>query len=103
MRKQIATGAAWMVFFRLIDRSLGIISMAILARLLIPADFGLVAMAMSIIGLIELETEFSFEIALIQKASPERVHYDTAFTLNALLATGGAILTAGLAHPAAAF
>lgn len=92
-----------MVFFRLIDRSLGLISMAILARLLIPADFGLVAMAMSIIGLIELATAFSFEIALIQKASPERAHYDTAFTLNLLLAAGGAILTAGLAHPAAAF
>ena len=69
-----------MVSFRLIDRSLGLISTAILARLLLPADFGLVAMAMSIIGLIELATAFSFEIALIQQAKPERVHYDTAFT-----------------------
>lgn len=92
-----------MVFFRLIDRSLGIISTAILARLLLPADFGLVAMAMSVIGLIELASAFGFEIALIQKAKPERVHYDTAFTLNVLLAAGGAALTAGLAHPAAAF
>ncbi|HVE90590.1 MAG TPA: lipopolysaccharide biosynthesis protein, partial [Burkholderiaceae bacterium] len=103
MRREIATGAAWMVLFRLIDRSLGLISTVILARLLLPADFGLVAMAMSIIGLIELATAFSFEIALIQKANPARVHYDTAFTLNILLATGGAVLTLGLAHPAAAF
>ncbi len=103
MRREIATGAAWMVLFRLIDRSLGIISTAILARLLLPADFGLVAMAMSIIGLIELATAFSFEIALIQKAKPERVHYDTAFTLNVLLAVGGAVVTAALAYPAAAF
>ena len=92
-----------MVFFRLIDRSLGLISTAILARLLLPADFGLVAMAMSIIGLIELATAFGFEIALIQKAKPERIHYDTAFTLNALLAVGGAALTVCLASPAAAF
>lgn len=99
----MATGAAWMVFFRLIDRSLGLISTAILARLLLPADFGLVAMAMSIIGLIELATAFGFEIALIQKAKPERIHYDTAFTLNALLAVGGAALTVCLASPAAAF
>ena len=92
-----------MLFFRLIDRSLGLISTVVLARLLLPADFGLVAMAMSIIGLIELATAFSFEIALIQKASPNRVDYDTAFTLNALLATGGAVLTIGLAYPTAAF
>ena len=103
MRKQIATGAAWMVFFRLIDRSLGLVSTAILARLLLPADFGLVAMAMSIIGLIELATAFGFEIALIQRTNPEKVHYDTAFTLNALLAIGGAALTVCLAFPAAAF
>ena len=99
----MATGAAWMVFFRLIDRSLGLISTAILARLLLPGDFGLVAMAMSIIGLIELATAFGFEIALIQKAKPERVHYDTAFTLNVLLAVGGAAATALLAIPAATF
>lgn len=103
MRKEIATGAAWMLSFRLIDRSLGLISTAILARLLLPADFGLVAMAMSIIGLIELATAFSFEIALIQKARLERAHYDTAFTLNVLLAAGGAVLTVCLAYPTAAF
>ena len=60
-------------------------------------------MAMSIIGLIELATAFGFEIALIQKAKPERIHYDTAFTLNALLAVGGAALTVCCASPAAAF
>ena len=50
MRAQIARGAAWMVLFRLFDRSVGIVSTTILARLLVPADFGLVAMAMSVIA-----------------------------------------------------
>ena len=92
-----------MVLFRLVDRSVGIISTSILARLLLPADFGLVAMAMSIIALIELATAFSFEIALIQKPDPQREHYDTAWTLNILVAAGGAVLTGALAYPAAAF
>lgn len=92
-----------MVAFRMVDRSLGVISTAVLARLLVPADFGVVAMAMSVIGLIELATAFSFEIALIQNPKPERVHYDTAWTLNFLLATAGAIVTVILAYPAAAF
>ena len=103
MMRDIAKGAAWMVLFRLVDRSIGIISTSILARLLLPADFGLVAMAMSIIALIELATAFSFEIALIQKPDPQREHFDTAWTLNILVAAGGAVLTVALAYPAAAF
>ena len=103
MMRDIAKGAAWMVLFRLFDRSIGIVSTSILARLLLPADFGLVAMAMSIIALIELATAFSFELALIQKAEPVREDFDTAWTLNILIAAGGAALTAGLAYPAAAF
>lgn len=103
MRREIAKGAAWMVLFRLLDRSIGIVSTAILARLLIPADFGLVAMAMSIIALIELATAFNFDVALIQKQDPQREHFDTAWTLNVLVAIGGAILTAAAAYPAASF
>ena len=103
MRAQIARGAAWMILFRLFDRSVGIVSTTILARLLVPADFGLVAMAMSVIAIVELATAFSFELALIQKADPAREHFDTAWTLNILIAFGGAVLTAALAYPAAAF
>src|SRR5690349_8288264 len=101
MRADMARGAAWMVLFRLFDRSVGIVSTAVLARLLVPADFGLVAMAMSVIAIIELATAFSFEVALIQKADPGREHYDTAWTLNILMAAGAALLTAALAAPAA--
>jgi lipopolysaccharide exporter len=82
MKREIATGAVWMVFMRLCDRMLGLVSTLVLARLLVPSDFGLVAMAMSFITLIELAGAFSFEVALIQRADPTRAHYDTAWTLN---------------------
>jgi len=103
MRGGIARGAAWMVLLRLFDRSLGLISTTVLARLLVPADFGLVAMAMSVIAVIELATAFSFEIALIQKPAPEREHFDTAWTLNIIIAMLGALVTVALARPAASF
>jgi lipopolysaccharide exporter len=103
MKAEMARGAAWMVLFRLFDRSIGIVSTVVLARMLLPADFGLVAMAMSVIALIELATSFSFEVALIQKKDPTREHYDTAWTLNLMLASGGAVVTAAAAWPAAAF
>lgn len=103
MKGEMARGAAWMVLFRLFDRSIGIVSTVVLARLLLPADFGLVAMAMSVIAIIEMATAFSFDIALIQKKDPAREHFDTAWTLNLALAAGGGLVTAALAYPAAAF
>jgi O-antigen/teichoic acid export membrane protein len=103
MKGEMARGAAWMVLFRLFDRSIGIVSTVVLARLLLPADFGLVAMAMSVIAIIEMATAFSFDIALIQKKDPTREHFDTAWTLNLALATGGGLVTVALAYPAAAF
>lgn len=103
MSRQIARGAAWMVLFKVVDRLLGIVSTAVLARLLVPADFGLVAMAMSVIAVIELASAFSFEVALIQKDDPQRQHYDAAWTLNILLGLGCGALIAVMAQPAAAF
>jgi len=41
----MAKGAAWMTSFRIIGHCTGMVSTAILARLLVPADFGLVALA----------------------------------------------------------
>jgi O-antigen/teichoic acid export membrane protein len=103
VRKQIARGAMWMLLFRVTEKSLGLISTIVLARLLLPEDFGLVAMALSIIAVVELASSFSFETVLIQKAQPERADYDTAWTLNVLFAAGCAATMVLLARPAAAF
>lgn len=103
MSGDIARGAAWMVLFRLLDRSVGVVSTVVLARLLVPADFGLVAMAMSIIAVVELATAFGFEIALIQKRDAVREHFDTAWTLNLIVALLGAGVTVAAAAPTAGF
>ena len=44
----MAKRAAWMVSARLCDRFIGLTSTIILARLLVPADFGLVILATAI-------------------------------------------------------
>jgi lipopolysaccharide exporter len=103
MNRAIATGAAWMLLLRLGDRLLGVVSILLLARLLLPADFGLVAMAMSVISLLELGTNFGFELALIQKTHPTKVHYDTAWTLQVAFGSFCAVMTAALAYPAGLF
>ena len=103
MSKEIARGAGWMVLFKIAERSLGLISTIILARLLVPADFGLVAMAISVIAMVEIATAFSFDVMLIHRKAPSQELYNSAWTLNILLGATCAGLSAALAVPAAAF
>lgn len=103
LNRKMAQGASWLILFRLLDRSIGFISTMLLARLLVPADFGLVAMAMSVLAFVVLLSAFSFDLALIQNANAERRHYDTAWTFNvgAGLLQGAVLML--LAQPAAQF
>lgn len=103
LKRRVATGAAWLVLFRLIERGIGLISTLILARLLVPDDFGLVAMATSILAALELLGAFSFDLALIQKQDAQRGHYDTAWTFNVAFGLAKALGMLLLAYPAAVF
>ncbi len=89
--RKMAHGALWMVLFKLVERSLGFISLLILVRLLSPADFGIVSMALSFIFMAELLTAFGFDVALIQSRDATEEHYHTAWTCNVIL---GALITA---------
>lgn len=89
LRQQMAHGAVWMLLFKFFDKGIGLLSTLILARLLTPDNFGIVAMAMSFIMLLELMGAFGFDMALIQRPGATREHYDTAWTFNVIL---GAII-----------
>ena len=80
----IASAAFWTAFARLAVRLIGLISTLVLARLLTPHDFGLVALGMVFIGFLQLLGSFDFDTVLIQHPNPTRDHYDTAWTFNAL-------------------
>jgi O-antigen/teichoic acid export membrane protein len=43
IKDKVAIGAGWMIALRWVNRLIGFISIAILARLLLPEDFGVVA------------------------------------------------------------
>lgn len=99
----MATGALWMVLFKFSERGLGLLSTLILVRLLAPADFGVVAMAMSFVALLELLAAFGFDVALIRNQGTDRKDYDTAWTLNVLLGVGVALLMVALSRPLSTF
>ena len=86
-------GAAWMVSMRWSIRAIGLVNTVILARLLTPEDFGIVAMAMIVVGLLTELAETNVEIALIRNRNADRADYDSAWTMKILT---GALITGGL-------
>ena len=84
-------------------RAIGLVSVVIMARLLQPADFGIVALALAAAAFVELFGWIGLRQALLRVAEPERSHYDTAFTIQLILFTVLGALLAALAIPVAAF
>ena len=103
INKRMVHGAMWMVLFKLLERSLGLISTLILVRLLSPADFGVVAMATSFIFMAEMLAAFGFDLALIQNQEATEEHYHTAWTCNVLLGLLIALLMLGASTAIARF
>lgn len=100
---RMASGAVWMVLAKIVERGLGVVSTLILARLLVPADFGLVAVATAVIAILELLTGFGFDLALIRDQRATRGHYDTAWTLNVIIGLAIGLAMVALAVPAGRF
>ncbi len=66
------------------NRLVGIVSIAILARLLAPEDFGIIAMASLVVALAVVLLNFGVHVPLIQRQDAEQAHYDAAWTLRLL-------------------
>lgn len=64
--QSVASGAAWLTSGNIFSRLLGFISIIVLARFLVPEDFGLIAMAVSISALLDALSGLGFQGYLIQ-------------------------------------
>lgn len=78
----MAEGAAWMIGMRWTIRAIGLLNTIILARLLTPEDFGIVAMATVIIGLLNAMTDFNVDTAILRDGKAGTAHYNSAWTLQ---------------------
>lgn len=82
LRGDMIKGSLWMVATRWVMRGIGLAGTIVLARLLVPEDFGLVAMAMLVVGLLDILTSFGVDLALIRNVDAQRRHFDTAWTIQ---------------------
>ena len=97
-------GATWMIAWRMATRCLGLISTLTLARLLVPSDFGLVAIATTFAAAINSLSELGLRAALVHQPNDDPSLYDTAFTMQAIRGLGtGTIIALGAAGAGAWF
>ena len=82
-------------------RLMGLASMVVVARLLTPTDFGIIAVASALIGLLDAFTDIGADISVIRHPDPQRRHYDTAWTFSIILHSTTALIIA-LGAPLAA-
>ena len=98
-----AKGAGWIIAWRMATRNLGLFSTLVLARVLTPDDFGLVAIATGFISAVEALSAVGVQDALIREATLDREMYDTAFTMNLLRCAASAAIIALFAGPLGLF
>jgi len=83
--------------------ALNLVSTAVLARLLVPGDFGLIAMATSVSNLLALILDLGLGSATIQKADLTQSEVSALFWINTALGLVFAVILAGLAPLVAQF
>jgi len=98
-----ATGAGWVIVWRMSTRIMGVISTIILVRLLGPADFGLVALATTFSQAVDWFATIGVNETLIREKTLNRRLYDTGFTLNLMRGVVMAVAIGAEAWPVALF
>lgn len=100
---RVFNSAALMVVANIVKRSIGIVSMLILARLLTPDDYGLVALSMLVIHFFDLFSQFGVNQYVLSRVSLKDDELQTAWTLRLFVRLGLAVCVWFLAPRLAQF
>ncbi|MCE2572206.1 oligosaccharide flippase family protein [Motilimonas eburnea] len=102
-KKAMLHGAMWTVAMRWGGKFLGLISTIIVARLVLPEDYAVIAMAMLVVGLLEAFIDLGAATALIREPKPNTDFINSAWTLRFCQSAIVSLLLLTLASPCAAF
>lgn len=79
---QTIVGAGWLIGSRFLTKLIDFVGLIVLARLLVPADFGVVAMAMTLVQLAEAALELPLFQVLVRSKDLTDDLLSTAFSLG---------------------
>ncbi len=103
LRKKTTIGIVWNFTEQLAKKGVGVVITLLLARFLVPADFGLVAMMAVFLALATSLMDSGFRQALIRFQNAEQVDFNTAFYANLCLGLLAYIVLFAAAPSIAAF
>ena len=83
--ERVLAGSLWVGSWRWSARLIGLGTTIIVARLLLPDDFGVFATGLIVVSLFDTLIDLGTDHYLIRLESPDRDDYDTAWTLRLIL------------------
>jgi PST family polysaccharide transporter len=101
VRARLAKGTVWLSAARALINLGSFVGTIILARILAPADFGLVALATTMLAIVNSLTNVSLSSALVHHKDPTSDHLDTTWTLGFARGLAIAAIFAAAGHLAA--
>ena len=103
LKRAAGRGTFWSALSTIFSRGLRFVTTIVLARFLVPADFGLYAMAMLVIDIAEMLRDLGLGAALIQKKQLDDRHLTTCFWANEAIGIILWLITVAIAPAAAHF
>lgn len=91
-KKDTLSGISWSAGSQVLRVILNLAITSILARLLLPEDYGLIGMITVATGFLLVLKDFGFGAALVQKKNVEELEYHSVFWLNVIMGIALAIL-----------
>jgi len=85
LNDKIISGVKWTALFAILGHFVSLIKTPILVRLLIPADFGLMGMLLTVMAFTSPITEMGIGSAIIQKQDISKIQLSTLYWLNVLV------------------
>lgn len=98
IKGRLARGVIWLGATRILISLIGMVSTIVLARLLTPVDFGLVAISTTTLAILTSLTEMSLASALVQRDTVEDEDIDAVWSLGIMRAVLVAVVLASLSQ-----
>lgn len=95
--RRVLNAGFWMLAVRVVGRALSVVRIVLLARLLMPEDFGVMGIALLFMSILQSLTQTGFRRALVQRKGDIRGYLDTAWVTNFMqrFLLGGILFASG--------
>ncbi len=101
IERAAAKGGFWLAGFKFTTQAFSWVITIVVARILVPEDYGLMAMASILTGYVEIFSELGLGAAIIQKKNITQEELSSNFWFSMIVGTVFTVVCFGLAYPTA--